>query len=147
MVPTRGLARYVHLVGQRSDVPRLMAAADLFVLPSQFEGLPLAVLEAMASGLPVVGTRVCGIEEVVVDGVTGRLVPCDDIQALAEAIRDGLVDAEQRRQWGCQARAAFDRHWRVDRMARDMQVVYGEVLNPARCTHSKTRQSSQRATL
>jgi glycosyltransferase involved in cell wall biosynthesis len=146
-VQTLGLARYVHLVGQRSDVPRLMAAADLFVLPSQFEGLPLVVLEAMASGLPVVGTRVCGIEEAVVDGVTGRLVSCDDIQALAEAIHDGLADAEQRRQWGCQARAAFDSHWRADHMARDMQVVYEEVLNPTRHTYPKTRHSSQRATL
>jgi glycosyltransferase involved in cell wall biosynthesis len=147
MVQTRGLARYVHLVGQRSDAPRLMAAADLFVLPSQFEGLPLVVLEAMASGLPVVGTRVCGIEEAVVDGVTGRLVPCDDMQALTEAIRDGLADAAQRRQWGCQARAAFDSHWRADRMARDMQVVYEEVLNSARRTHPQTRHRSHGATL
>lgn len=146
MVQTRGLARYVHLVGQRSDVPRLMTAADLFVLPSQFEGLPLVVLEAMASGLPVVGTRVCGIEEAVTDGGTGRLVPCDDSQALAEAIHAGLADAEQRRQWGCQARAAFDSHWRADRMARDMQVVYEEVLNPTRRTHPTTRQSSHGAT-
>jgi glycosyltransferase involved in cell wall biosynthesis len=138
-VQARGLAGHVHLVGQRSDVPRLMAAADLFVLPSQFEGLPLVILEAMASGLPVVGTRVCGIEEAVEDGVTGRLVPLGNIGALSAAIREGLADAERRMQWSWHARTAFDSRWRADRMARDMQAVYEELLNSVLRTHPRTR--------
>ena len=113
MVQERGLAGYVSLVGQRADVPRLMAAADLFVLPSQFEGLPLVILEAMACSVPVVGTRVCGIEEVVEDGMTGRLVPVGDVQALAEALCASLQNAEQHTQWRRQARAAFLRSWRL----------------------------------
>ena len=70
-VQRQGLDRYVLFLGQRDDVPELMGAADLFALPSRFEGLPLVVLEAMAAGVPVVATRVCGTAEAVRHRVTG----------------------------------------------------------------------------
>lgn len=80
------IAGSVEMLGSRSDVPDLMARADVFVLPSRFEGLPNALLEAMASGLPCVATRVSGSEDMIVDGESGLLVPPEDPDALAEAL-------------------------------------------------------------
>jgi glycosyltransferase involved in cell wall biosynthesis len=81
-------------LGQRADIPDLLSCCDLFVLPSLAEGLPNAILEAMASGLPVVATRVGGIPEIIEDGRTGLMVPPKDPKALAEAIMRVLRDAE-----------------------------------------------------
>src|SRR5690606_20106659 len=83
---TAGVQDDVRFLGNRSDIPRLLAAADIFVLPSLWEGLPLAVLEAMASGLPPVVTRVGGNAEIIEDGKSGLLVPPADTQALAESL-------------------------------------------------------------
>ena len=81
----------VRFLGHRDDVPRLLAAADLLVLPSLYEGLPNVVLEAMRFRKPVVATAAPGTTEVVVDGETGLLVPLRNPPALAQAIRT-LVD-------------------------------------------------------
>ncbi len=86
-----GLGRRVIFAGARDDVAPLLQAADLFVLPSYAEGLPLALLEAMACGLPVVATAVDGTAELVQDGVTGRLVPPHDTEALARGLVEGLA--------------------------------------------------------
>jgi glycosyltransferase involved in cell wall biosynthesis len=76
----------VQLLGYRTDVRDLLAAADLFVLASAFEGLPVSIMEAMSAGLPVVATAVGGVPEAVEDGVTGLLVPPRDAAALADAL-------------------------------------------------------------
>jgi glycosyltransferase involved in cell wall biosynthesis len=81
-----GLGSAVRLLGERTDVPELLATADVFVLSTWSEGLPLSVLEAMAAGLPVIASNVGGIPELVSDGVSGVLVPPGDPDALAEAI-------------------------------------------------------------
>jgi len=81
-----GLAGRVIFAGNRGDIPQLLAASDLFVLPSLWEGLPMALLEAMASGLPVVATAVSGTREVIEPGRSGILVPPGDADALAEAM-------------------------------------------------------------
>ena len=92
-----GLAEQVRLLGQREDVPDLQAAADLFVMPSLWEGLPLAVLEAMLAGTPVVASAVSGIPEAInPDEEQGLLVPPGDIDALAEAVKGLIVDKERR---------------------------------------------------
>ena len=127
-VEQRGFAHRLHLLGRRSDVPALMAAADLFALPSRFEGLPLVVLEALAAGLPVVGTRVVGTEEAVLDGETGRLVPPENADAFAAALVDALRDDDRRRRWAEAARADFERRWTAGRMARDTAAVYDALL-------------------
>ena len=105
-----GLSDRVHLLGLRDDVETVFAAADVFVQPSLSEGLPLAVLEAMANGLPVVATRVGGIPEAVVDGKTGLLVPPGDPAALAAALA-AVLDADDRGACDgrCRARARCKR--------------------------------------
>jgi glycosyltransferase involved in cell wall biosynthesis len=87
-----GLEERMLFLGHRTDVPDLLAACDVFVLPSLYEGLPVSVLEAMASGRPVVATRIGGTDEAVEDEVTGLLVPPADAGALAAAIRRLLAD-------------------------------------------------------
>ncbi|MBY0399199.1 glycosyltransferase, partial [Myxococcota bacterium] len=98
-----GIASRVHLLGLRSDVDRILAAADLFVQPSRSEGLPLAILEAMAAGLPVVATRVGGMGEATLEGVTGLLVEPGRPDDLAQALRTLLDDPDRRRQMGAAA--------------------------------------------
>jgi glycosyltransferase involved in cell wall biosynthesis len=88
------IADRVRFLGNRQDIPALMACCDLFVLPSLYEGLPLSVLEAMAAGRPVVATAVSGTPEAVIDGVTGLLVPPSDAASLSAAIRRVLSDPE-----------------------------------------------------
>jgi glycosyltransferase involved in cell wall biosynthesis len=92
-------------LGYREDVPALLAAADIFALPSHFEGLPMSVIEAMLTGLPVVATRVRGPREQVVDGVTGMLVPAMKVAPLAAALRRLVEDADLRVRMGEAGRA------------------------------------------
>lgn len=100
-----GLANRIRFLGYRSDVPRLLAAADLFTLPSHREGMPRSVIEAMMSGLPVVATDIRGSREEVVDGATGRLVPVQNPRALADALNELVADADKRAAMGEAGRA------------------------------------------
>lgn len=101
-----GLNRHVHFLGNRNDVPDLLAASDYFVLPSLWEGLPMALLEAMASGLPIVATDVSGTKQVMVPDETGLLIPPGDVQQLREAIIRLLSEPDQAKAMG----AAAQRH-------------------------------------
>ena len=107
-----GVAEAVEVAGARDDVPEVLAAADVFVLSSLSECLPISILEAMAAGLPVVATRVGGVPELVADGETGLLVPAADPTALAQALRTLIEDADLRRRMGAtgreRARERFD---------------------------------------
>lgn len=87
-----GIEHRVRFLGDRDDVPELLGGLDLFVLPSRSEGYSIALLEACASGLPIVATDVGGNSEIVVDGRNGRLVPAGDEQALADAMHALLAD-------------------------------------------------------
>jgi glycosyltransferase involved in cell wall biosynthesis len=82
-----GLGGRLRLLGYRTDVATILAAADIFTLPSHFEGLPMSAIEAMLTGLPVVATDIRGPREQVVDGVTGLIVPAREVPALATALR------------------------------------------------------------
>ena len=95
-----GLGARVRLLGYRSDVPDLLAAADIFVLASAFEGLPVSIMEAMSVGLPVVATSVGGVPEAVVEGQTGLMVPAHDAAALAQALLSVTRDADLRQRLG-----------------------------------------------
>ena len=94
----------VRLLGYRTDIPAVLAAADIFALPSHFEGLPMSVIEAMLTGLPVVATRIRGPREQVVDGETGLLVPPMQVPALADALRRLATDPALRARMGTAGR-------------------------------------------
>jgi glycosyltransferase involved in cell wall biosynthesis len=125
---TLGVRDRVIFAGRRSDVGDVLAALDVFALPSWTEGLPLVVLEAMARKRAVVATPVGGTSEVVVDGETGLLVPPRDPDALAAALRRLLEDAELRRRLGEAAYARVREHFSAEAMTRRMLAIYDEVL-------------------
>jgi len=93
---TLGISAHVRFLGRRDDVPRLLAAIDLLLMPSQSEGLGLAAIEALAAARPVIAFAVGGLPEVVVDGLNGRLVRPGDFQAFAGAILETLRDTGRR---------------------------------------------------
>ncbi len=123
-----GIGDRVRLVGERRDVPELLAGADLFVLPSASEGMPVSVLEAMAAGLPVVGSRVGGVPELVVDGETGLLVEPGDPEALAAAIGRLVADPELRRQLGDAGRERAQRRFALEPFRRAHVELYSREL-------------------
>jgi glycosyltransferase involved in cell wall biosynthesis len=123
-----GVADRVCLPGHLPDARALLDAADVFVLPSRHEGMPLAALEAMEAGLPVVGTRVIGTEEVVVDGGTGALVPPGDPAALGAALTALLADPDLRRAQGEAGRRRYLARFTRRRMAECTWAVYEEAL-------------------
>lgn len=138
-IARRGLEDRVRLVGHRLDVPELLAGSELFVLPSLFEGLPLVVLEAMAAGLSVVGTRVGGTTEAVEDGVTGRLVPTADSETLAAGIVEALQAPDLAARWGQAGSRRVVQFFSATRMANQTAALYEEVLAPTDVSHAPRR--------
>lgn len=114
--------------GIRRDVPRLMAASDAFVMSSLWEGLGLVFLEAMATGLPVIGSRVSAIPEVVTDEVTGLLVEPGDPAALAAGIQRLLGDSGLRERLGSTGPEIVEERFTLDRMVEETLAVYAEVI-------------------
>jgi glycosyltransferase involved in cell wall biosynthesis len=123
-----GLAGAVHFLGPRHDVPELLNAMDIFVLPSYSEGVSLALLEAMAAGLPVIATAVGGLPEVVTDGENGLLIPPRDAGALAGALERLLSDPAWAQHLGANARAYVREHYSLDRLGREINEIYGELV-------------------
>jgi glycosyltransferase involved in cell wall biosynthesis len=122
-----GTADKVLFAGSRDDVPRLLPGLDVFVLSSQAEGLPLALMEAMAAGLPCVSTAVGGVPEILTDDVDGRLVPPGNPDVLADVIAELAIDPGRRRRLGASAAvraAAFD----VEVAQRRIEAIYDRVL-------------------
>ncbi len=119
------------LAGDRTDVPDLMRGLDAFVLPSLAEGISNTILEAMATGLPVVATSVGGNVELLEDGVTGRLVPARDVDTLARALVDDFRDPEQARLLGRRARAEVERRFSLDSMVGAYADLYDRLLTQA----------------
>jgi glycosyltransferase involved in cell wall biosynthesis len=119
------VADRVVFAGYRSDVPAVLAGCDVFCLPSTAEGMPLSVLEAMAQGKPVVATAVGGTPELVVDGVTGLLVPPGDAEALAEALGRVLSDPELAKRMGAAGRQRVERDFAADVSTARILALYG----------------------
>jgi len=139
-----GIETSVSFLGYREDVPHLMAAADLLVLPSRFEGLPLVVLEAMAAGLPVIATRVCGTDQAIVNRVTGVLIPPDDPVDLAKAITELLSCAAERKRLAAGGRARVCEHFNGADMASTTLEIYRSLLQSARYRVPEVVLSSER---
>ena len=126
-----GHASLTWVPGERHDVPDVMRGLDAFVLPSRAEGISNTILEAMATGLPIVATDVGGNGELLDDGVTGRLVPADDADALARALLDDLVDPTRARQRGAAAREVVQRRFSLDQMVAAYGNLYERLLTTA----------------
>jgi len=122
------LESYVKMAGFVSDVPGFLANLDVYVLSSDYEGLPLAVLEAMGAGLPVVSTAVGGVPEAVVDGLNGILVPPRQPKALAQAIVRFLVDPDMGRTMGIAGRERAEELFDAKVMAEKTVNVYRRLV-------------------
>jgi len=129
LVNSLELEDVVALPGILTDLGKIIQAADLFVLPSLWEGLPLVLLEAMAAGCAVLGTRIPGIGEILRDGETGRIVAPGDVKALADAM-DELVGApEERRRLAAGARMLVESQYSFDRVGRDLGELYHRIVD------------------
>jgi glycosyltransferase involved in cell wall biosynthesis len=132
----QGLRDSVEFLGFVADVPGFFAAIDIFVMPSRFEGLGVAVLEAMAAGKAVVASRVGGLTESVVDGETGLLVPKGDVTALAEAIAALLQEPARANEMGRQGRARVLEYFTLEQMAQKNEAFYYQMLGADEPRHS-----------
>lgn len=123
-----GVADRVDFLGLRDDVPEILAAADVLVLASRWEGQGLTILEAMRAGLPVVASDVGGVGEAVVDGETGLLVPSGDVAAFADRLGRVAADADLRSKLGAAGRKRYERSFRLESMLDATMAVYRDVL-------------------
>lgn len=121
------LGERLRFLGHRSDVPELLAAADVFVFPSLYEGLGGALIEAMALELPVVASNIPALTEVVDDGVTGIVTEPGDAEGLASSVRRLLDDQALRTRLGTAARKRFDERFSLERSAARMVELYRSI--------------------
>ncbi|HMZ01162.1 MAG TPA: glycosyltransferase, partial [Burkholderiaceae bacterium] len=134
LVAQLGLGEQARLLGQRSDVPELMAAADVVVLPSLREGLSNVILEGMMSGRAVVGSRVGGTPELIDDGVSGWMFESDNDAALAEVLQRLVTHSSDRERLGAQARAQAVARFGIPAMVLAYEQLYG-AASQGRRTH------------
>ena len=123
-----GVREHVTLPGHRSDVGRWLKAADIFVLPSRWEGMPNVVLEAMAAGVPVIATAVEGIEELIDSEVTGIVVPAGETGALAAAMIRLLRQSEKRSELALRAQSHVKERFTVEAVGAEYQRLYRRLL-------------------
>jgi glycosyltransferase involved in cell wall biosynthesis len=116
-------------VGSQTNVPDWLTFFDLFILPSQWEGISLALLEAMAAGLPVVATSVGGTPEVVTNGETGLLVPPSDPQALADAIQKLIENPSLSREIGQAGKRHCQQNYDIDRIVKEIDSLYRQYIS------------------
>jgi sugar transferase (PEP-CTERM/EpsH1 system associated) len=128
LLANAGIEQFAWLPGERNDVPRIMRSFDLFVLPSLAEGISNTILEAMASGLPVLATDVGGNPELIEPGVTGTLVPRSDAESMARAMRVYAESAELCRRQGSEARRTVERRFGMEAMVNAYMAVYDQLL-------------------
>ena len=124
----RGLEDNIFFLGKRNDLPQLLGTFDVFALTSFSEGLSFSLLEAQASGLPAVVTRVGGNPEVVQDGVNGYLVPSDDANAVAEALYRLYRNPKKREEMGRNARRIAQEKFDVSVMVKQYQEIYQRIV-------------------
>lgn len=128
LLDAAGVADLAWLPGERHDIPEVLRGLDCFVLPSLAEGISNTILEAMASGLPVIATNVGGNPELVIDGETGTLVPASDPGAMAQAIVAYARNPDHARAAGRQGRAEVERRFSLDAMVGAYASLYDHCL-------------------
>ena len=119
----------VDFMGERLDVPDLLASSHIFALISHYEAFPISILEAMRAGLPVVASNAGGISEAVIDGQTGFLVNKGDISALRDSFSQLINDPMLRQKFGAAGRKSYEESFTADIMAQKTGKIYSEVLN------------------
>jgi L-malate glycosyltransferase len=134
-----GLHERVLFLGHRNDVPALLAGCNIYVLPSLFEGLPLALLEAMHAGKPVIASAVGGVGEAITDSETGLLVPPARPDLLANAIRTLIANPLLAAQLGVAARARAIKEFSADVMVQRVMQVYAELCHDHNCSSGRDR--------
>lgn len=127
-----GLQRNFAVLGRRDDIPDVLASCDIAVLPSRAEGLPNAVLEYMAAGLPTIASRVGGNAELIEDGVTGLLVPREDSDALSDALLRFLRDPDLAQRISTNGRRLAIDNYSFERLVREVSALYSELLAGAK---------------
>lgn len=128
LVSSENLDGQVIFLGRREDVPDILRQSDAFVLSSDYEGTPVAMLEAMAAALPVVATSVGGNGEVVAENVSGHLVPPGDPDAFAAAMKKLLEDRKRAAGMGAEGRDVVEKRYRIERVAGVTADLFDEVL-------------------
>ena len=124
-----GLEKRVVMTGHREDIERILPSLDLFVLPSRMEALGTAILEASACGVPVLGSRVGGIPECVLDGETGYLFETENPDDLREKLKRLTDNPSLRQTMGINARMMVEERFSVERMTRDTEALYRELAD------------------
>ena len=119
-----GMEDRVQFLGYRSDVPELLSKSDIFVLSTHYEGFPIATVEAMRAGLPIIATDVGGVSEQMRSGRNGFLIPPEDVGELKRVLKDLLQDKEKRQRMGKAGREMFRERFRVEKMIDQTVEVY-----------------------
>jgi glycosyltransferase involved in cell wall biosynthesis len=123
------LKEQVFLAGWRKDIPGILSAVDVFVLTSLWEGLPIVVLEALASSKPVVATHTGGIQEIGIEGRAGFLIPPRNMVLMSEKLVILLKDEELRKQMGLEARESLDSNFNLENMVNTTKTLYENLIN------------------
>ena len=131
LVCDAGLQDVVWMPGLREDIPQILQSFDVFVLPSEAEGISNTILEAMATGLPVLATRVGGNAELVVEGETGTLVPAKDPHALKNALVEFIEHPDMRTRYGSKGRSRVEQSFSLQAMVKNYLRVYDELMSQA----------------
>ncbi len=129
LVADQSLQDCVHFLGNRSDIPRILSALNVFLLTSENEANPVSILEALAVQVPVVATAVGSVPATVKHGVTGYLAPPGDVEQLASHVIELLRNASQARTIGAQGRQEVVAHWSLDRMVRGYEQLILEIYH------------------
>jgi glycosyltransferase involved in cell wall biosynthesis len=136
-----GLVKVVRFLGDREDVPRLLAASDVITLTSDEETSPLALLEGMAAARPVIATRVGSLDEMVIEGQTGHLISTDDEPAFAHALHRLLSDKVSAQVMGAAGRRFVRQHFTLDNMVKSHEQLFERLLSE-RSTKGTSRETS-----
>jgi len=123
-----GINNKVIFMGERNDVPEILKTFDVFVLPSLNEGMSNTILEAMATGIPVIASNVGGNPELVIDGETGFLFPTNDVESLVQKIKTYILYPELKQKHGYNARKRVEEEFSLDQMVRRYEELYLELV-------------------
>jgi len=129
LIDQNGVGGIVRLLGWREDVPRLLGALDIFVLPSRWEGMPLAIIEAMAAGLPVVASDIPGNRDLVSEGIDGILFCADDHVGLADRLHELITDPSRAMAMGSAAQSKAIREYSLERRTLRIDALYRQLLS------------------